>query len=132
MTHKTTDVPFASAITASLLLLGVVAGQRQLLSDPNISSGSIESAGSVLPATKPPGFTFEPVSPSFYKTINNVTYYEFNGTYYEELNGTFVPAIAKTVNGSAFTLLPATSIESAGNDGESLLICVLTEGCIEH
>ena len=129
MTHTSSDAPFASAISALLLLLGVVAGQRQLLSDPSISLGSIEAAGKVLPATEPPGFTYEPVSPSFYKTINNVTYYEFNGTYYEELNGTFVPAIAKTVNGTAFTLLPATSIESAGNDGKGLLSCMLTEGC---
>ena len=129
MTHTSSDAPLTLASTALLLLLGVAAGQRQLLS---LSLGSIEAAGSVLPATKPPGFTYEPVSPSFYKTINNVTYYEFNGTYYEELNGTFVPAIAKTVNGSGFTLLPATSIESAGNDGKSPFSCILTEGCIER
>ena len=97
------------------VLLAYIAGthgERSLLSDPGIELATIES----LPETQPLGFSFEPKSPTFYKLVNNITYYEFNGTYFEELNGTFVPALASTVNGT-FTLLPATSIEAAGTDG---------------
>jgi hypothetical protein len=111
---KTCSGLFANAVFVLLLAaIASVNGQRSILSDPGISLASIES----LPETKPLGFTYEPTSPNFYKLINNITYYEFNGTYFEELNGTFVPAIESTVNGT-FTLLPATSIEAAGTDGE--------------
>jgi len=113
---------FPRAIVAVVLAsVASVCGERSLLSDPGINLATIES----LPATKPLDFSYEPTSANFYKLINNITYYEFNGTYFEELNGTFVPAIASTVNGT-FTLLPATSIEAAGTDGEPELVVLTT------
>ena len=106
----------------SLSLIAHTEAHRSLLADPGISLAGIESDDGLLPATKPVGFTYEPILPEFYKLINNVTYYEFNGTYYEDIygNGTFVEAIASTVNGT-FTLIPVTSIEAAGSDGKSKL-----------
>lgn len=106
----------AVLLCAFLLYISLAEGQRSLLSDPGVTIARIESEDGTIPATKPSGFSYEPVSPNFYRQVNNITYYEFNGTYYEELNGTFVPAIASTVNGT-FTLLPATQIEAAGTDG---------------
>ena len=106
------DFLTSTVLAVLLALIASAHGERSLLSDPGIELATIES----LPETQPLGFSFEPKSPTFYKLVNNITYYEFNGTYFEELNGTFVPAIASTVNGT-FTLLPATSIEAAGTDG---------------